>query len=225
MALPCSTGCGVRRRRCAARDDSLPSTQGAAVRLDGTVPEVPTSWSNSPPRSGWPPTTGTGGPACARRRDAESVLRALGVDASDQRRADELARHRDAAWRTLLPPYLLTRESVQRTVEVHVGARRVGRGVAGARGRDAALLPGQAENWQSPRDIDGRLVGEASFVVPAGLPPGYHHLHAASGGQEGRCELIVAPAGSGCPAGSATCGGWRRSSTASGHAGRRVSAT
>ncbi|MDT4932730.1 MAG: 4-alpha-glucanotransferase [Pseudonocardiales bacterium] len=128
-------------------------------------------------------------------RTLSAVLEALGVDASSEpSRAAALERRRSGGWGRMLPPYVLAWAGLQRTVEVHVphgAAVRVW--LVREDGSFHTDLE-QADNWQEPREIDGRLVGEASFVVPADVPPGYHQVHASSGGQESRCELIVAPA-------------------------------
>ena len=130
-----------------------------------------------------------------------AVLAALGVDtSSEQSRAAALDRRRSEAWRSVLPPYVVAREGVQRTVEVHVDhGASVEVWIVLEDGSVHSRI-GQVENWQEPREIDGRRVGEASFVVPADVAPGYHSLYASSGGQERRCELIVAPAWLGVPA-------------------------
>jgi 4-alpha-glucanotransferase len=130
-----------------------------------------------------------------------AVLAALEVDASsEQSRAAALDRRRSDAWQSVLPPYVVAREGGQRTVEVHVdhGASVEVWIVL----EDGSFPPHleQADDWQKPREIDGRLVGEARFVLPLDLSPGYHSLYAASGEQEHRCDLIVAPAWLGVPA-------------------------
>ncbi len=130
-----------------------------------------------------------------------SVLAGLGVDAAtEQSRRAALDRRRAEGWRAVLPPYLVAQQGRPRTVEVHV---EHGAGVDVRLMREDGTFHAdlvQAENWQPPRDIDGRLVGEASFVLPADVPPGYHSLHARTGGDEYRCELIVTPAWLGMPA-------------------------
>ena len=130
-----------------------------------------------------------------------SVLQALGVDtSSDQSRAEALERRRTQEWRSLLPSYVVAHEGVQRSIEVHVDdGAAVELSLVLENGSVHSNLA-QAENWQPPREIEGRWVGEASFVVPADLPPGYHHVHARSGTQRARCELIVAPSWLGVPA-------------------------
>jgi 4-alpha-glucanotransferase len=129
-----------------------------------------------------------------------AVLEALGVDtSSEQSRAAALQRRRSGRWGHMLPPYVLAWSGTERTVEVHVSH---GAAVRVWLVREDGSLHAdleQADNWQEPREIDGRLVGEASFVVPADVPPGYHHVHASSGGQESQCVLIVAPAWLGLP--------------------------
>jgi len=58
----------------------------------------------------------------------------------------------------------------------------------------------QADNFTPPFDLDGRLVGEATFVLPADLPLGYHQVHLQSGDHEFATPLIVTPAWLGLPA-------------------------
>src|SRR5262249_59149449 len=76
------------------------------------------------------------------------------------------------------------------------GAVEVGAALeAGGARRDLS----QVDNWEPPRELDGRLVGEASFAVPDDLPLGYHTLRARSGGEEAASTLIVTPAWLGVP--------------------------
>ena len=44
-----------------------------------------------------------------------------------------------------------------------------------------------------PRDLDGALIGEATFALPADLPLGYHRVHLRSGERETSTALIVTP--------------------------------
>jgi 4-alpha-glucanotransferase len=124
-----------------------------------------------------------------------SVLEALGVDmSSEQSRAAALHRRRTEAWRSLLPAYVAARQGERRTVEVHVDhGAGVDVWVVREDGSFHANLT-QVENWQPPKEIDGRWIGEANFRVPDDLSPGYHSLYAFSGGHQSRCDLIVAPA-------------------------------
>ena len=105
-----------------------------------------------------------------------AVLDALGVDASDD---DAVARaHRDlddAPWRRTLPPTVVTRAGWTPWVAVHVPH---GAGVTlhvelegGGRRRVRQL-----DHWVEPREVDGELVGEATFELDADLPLGWHRL-------------------------------------------------
>jgi 4-alpha-glucanotransferase len=128
-----------------------------------------------------------------------AVLTALDVDAStEESRHAALQRKQAQAWAGLLPPYVVVWHGTARTVEVHVDhGTSVEVDVTLEDGTTQALE--QVDNWEQPREIDGRTVGEASFAIPADLPPGYHTLHAESAGRDHRCPLIVAPNWLGMP--------------------------
>ncbi len=57
----------------------------------------------------------------------------------------------------------------------------------------------QVDNFTPPFDLDGRWVGEASFLLPADLPLGYHRVHLRSGDSETSTALIVTPDWLGLP--------------------------
>ena len=52
----------------------------------------------------------------------------------------------------------------------------------------------QVDRWVEPRLIDGHVIGEATFWLPAELPIGYHTVHAERQGSEGTSPLVVTPA-------------------------------
>ena len=93
-----------------------------------------------------------------------SVLAALGVDAATPSAAEAaLAEQHLAAWRRMLPPVVTCRAGWTPTIPVHVTHGdpveiwidlETGSSRYGLR---------QLENWTPPRDVDGRLVGEASL--------------------------------------------------------------
>ena len=58
----------------------------------------------------------------------------------------------------------------------------------------------QVDNFTPPFDLDGQLIGEATFVLPTDLPLGYHRIHLRSGEQEFDSALIVTPPWLGLPA-------------------------
>ena len=129
-----------------------------------------------------------------------AVLAALDVDAADPAaRRDALEQRRTDRWRRTVPPYVVATQGVPRTVDVHVEHGSS----AGVRleledGTAHSQLP-QVDNWEPPRDIDGRQVGEASFAIPTDLPPGYHRLIVEADGAEHTATLIVAPSWLGLP--------------------------
>lgn len=76
----------------------------------------------------------------------------------------------------------------------------------------------QLENNRPPYDLDGRLVGEATFELPDDLPLGYHRVHLRVGAFDTGATVIVTPShiatpvrmGRGgygvCPLSSTACG-------------------
>jgi len=125
------------------------------------------------------------------------VLHALGVDAADPVAA--LAERRQRRWRRLLPPCVVARQGGPARFDVHV---RHGAPVQVWIDLEAGGIRHevpQVDNWEPPREIDGRQVGEASFVVPADVPVGYHTLRARSEDAEAATTLIVTPGWLGVP--------------------------
>src|SRR5664279_3636259 len=122
-----------------------------------------------------------------------AVLAAIGVDAATPERAGHALRQaQTAGWRRLLPVYVIARAGTARRIAVHV---RHGEAVSveietetGAR-----IALGQVMVWVDPREIDGELIGEATFEIPDDVQLGYHTLHAKSGQQSERAALIVVP--------------------------------
>ncbi len=123
-----------------------------------------------------------------------AVLAALGVAAATEpERRAALTAHDRAYWSRALPPTVLARAGRPTQFWVHVthghpaevwlqledGTRRTG--------------IRQVDNFTPPFHLDGRLVGEASFVLPDDVPLGYHRLHLRSGDDEASAALIVTP--------------------------------
>ena len=130
-----------------------------------------------------------------------AVLRALGVDVStSQTQHHALADRHDQAWLRVLPPYLVTRAERETRVDVHVThGERVDLWIVFEDGTVLGEVQ-QVDNPTPPRRIGERTVGEATFVLPADLPLGYHRLHAYCEGQESSTPLIVTPSWVGLPA-------------------------
>lgn len=124
-----------------------------------------------------------------------SVLAALGVAAADEDEcAAALREHDRAYWRRPLPPTLLGRTGSTSSFWVHVThGDDVEVWVTLEDGSTRSGLR-QLTNDTPPFDLDGRLVGEASFELPADLPLGYHRVHMRSGTVDADAPLIVSPA-------------------------------
>ena len=134
-----------------------------------------------------------------------AVLAALGVDASSPERVEVALRHaQDAPWRRVLPPVVVARQSQEVQVPVHVthgDAVRAwvevdaaeGRGRRSADASPERVELEQADVYVEPRTVDGRQVGRATFVVPAGLPLGWHLLRTAGPSGEAASPLAVTP--------------------------------
>src|SRR3954453_10657422 len=126
-----------------------------------------------------------------------AVLAAMGVDASDP--AAALRRREEEPWRRMLPATVVTVQGADDRFWVHVPHGEPVQVWAdletGGRRDDLHQL----EVWTDPREVDGRLVAEATFELPGDLPLGYHRLTARSGDGESSATLIVTPAEVGLP--------------------------
>ncbi len=134
------------------------------------------------------------------RSTVVAVLRALGVDASTpEATARALHRHQLQPWTRMLPACLAVREDQVASVDVHVrhgSAVSVWIELESGGQRDGLH---QWENWTPPREVDGALVGQATFGIPTDLPLGYHTLWASSEGRTASMPLIVTPSWLGIP--------------------------
>lgn len=115
-----------------------------------------------------------------------AVLKAFDVDAHDEpSAAAALQDHELRPWRRMVPSFTLLRRSKAGRIPVHVphgdpvtvwleledwGGKRSLR---------------QLDVWVDPRVVDGHLVGEATFELPADLPLGWHTLYAEIPGEQG----------------------------------------
>jgi 4-alpha-glucanotransferase len=122
-----------------------------------------------------------------------AVLGALDVDAGTP---DAIQKARvdvdERPWRRLLPATVVMSSGTGANVMAHV---RHGDPVAvwvELEGGDRWALA-QVDRYVEPRLIDGDLVGEATFWLPAELPLGYHTVRAEHPGGEGTCSLVVTP--------------------------------
>ena len=128
-----------------------------------------------------------------------AVLSALGVDATSPATvAAALSERRMRDWRRTLPPVFVQRQGDPVTCWVHLphgdSARlRVELEDGGSRS-DVV----QVDRWVEPLEVDGTLVGEATFALPLDLPTGWHRLHAELSAADGSTStssttLVVTP--------------------------------
>ncbi|MEX3650628.1 4-alpha-glucanotransferase, partial [Mycolicibacterium porcinum] len=122
-----------------------------------------------------------------------AVLEALGVPAGTEAdRADSLAAHDRDYWQRALPPIVLGRAGVASSFWVHV--------THGDPAELTLLLEDgtersglrQLENNRPPYDLMDRMVGEATFELPADLPLGYHRLRLD--GSDTETPVVISPA-------------------------------
>ena len=128
-------------------------------------------------------------------RTIVAALGALDVDASTPEAiASAHADVDERPWRRLLPAtvVMISGTGAQLMVHVHHGDP-VSVWAELEDGVDRWALP-QVDRWVEPRLVDGDVIGEATFWLPAQLPIGYHTLRAHHPGGEGTCPLVVTPA-------------------------------
>jgi 4-alpha-glucanotransferase len=138
-----------------------------------------------------------------------AVLAALGVRAEGPEQVEQsLARRRLEPWRRTLPPLLVLRQGEEADVAVHV-PHGTGVRVEVELESGATSDLTQVENSTDPVSVDGALVGEAAFRVPAHLPTGWHALHAVTAsGEHATCPLVITPRRLTPPAPLGSSRGW-----------------
>ncbi|MDD4868514.1 MAG: 4-alpha-glucanotransferase, partial [Mycobacterium sp.] len=129
-----------------------------------------------------------------------AALAAFGVAASTERERNvALTARLRCYWARALPATIVARSGEQTRFWVHVTHGDPAE--VWLQLEDGTVRRGiqQVDNFTPPFDLDGHWVGEASFVVPGGLPPGYHRVHLRSGDSEACAALIVTPDRLGLP--------------------------
>ncbi|MGO9098586.1 MAG: 4-alpha-glucanotransferase [Mycobacterium sp.] len=129
-----------------------------------------------------------------------AVLAAFGVAAAtESERGAAHTAHDRRYWSRALPPTILGRPGAPTTFWVHVTHGQPAE--VWLRLEDGTIRTEirQVDNFTAPFDLDGRSIGEASFVLPDDLPLGYHRVHVRSGDHEASAALIVTPSWLGLP--------------------------
>jgi 4-alpha-glucanotransferase len=142
----------------------------------------------------------TGRRVAVPEKTVVAVLGAFGVAAATEpERVAALAAHDRAYWSRPLPATIVGRAGVQTSFWVHgTHGDVVEVWVTLEDGTVRGGIP-RIDNAATPFDLDGRLVGELSFVLPPDLPLGYHRLHMRTGEQQASSALIVTPDWLGMP--------------------------
>lgn len=123
------------------------------------------------------------------------ILGVLGVDATTQTSAEQAIEAAELApWRNVMLPTVVARQGWTPWVRVHVP-----HGTAATltvRLEDGETRPvRQVDWWEDPREVDGALVGVATFELDGDLPAGWHTLIAEGEAiAETHAALIISPA-------------------------------
>jgi 4-alpha-glucanotransferase len=122
-----------------------------------------------------------------------AVLAALGVEASTPEAVRaSLADLEDAPWRDVLPPSTIVRVGSEHHVPVHVpDGSSVSVWVELESGARSNLS--QLDTWYPPREVDGRRLGRATFLLPSTVPIGWHTLVAELESGRHHAPLAVTP--------------------------------
>ncbi len=140
------------------------------------------------------------------RETVVAVLAALGVDASTPEAVRAaLAAAQERPWRRTLPPVVVATDEAGTRLPVHVPHGTEVQAQVLLEGGAGSVALEQEQHWVEPREVDGVLVGEATFTVPAGLPLGWHRVRVRSGSGGGvavdaEAPLVVTPARLALPA-------------------------
>nr|WP_247602026.1 4-alpha-glucanotransferase [Cellulomonas denverensis] len=134
-----------------------------------------------------------GGRAEASPDTLVAVLAALGVDARTPERIEVALREvADDPWRRVLPPVVVHRQGRSGELLVHVAHGDPVSVRIELESGGVIELP-QADAWVPPRMVDGREVGRATFLLPEGLPLGWHRLRADGPSAGTHTPLAVVP--------------------------------
>lgn len=130
----------------------------------------------------------------------KAVLAALGVAAGDeQERNLALTAKLRSHWARRLPATIVGRTGEQIRFWAHVTHGAPAEVWLALEDGTVRGDVAQVDNFTPPFDLDGRWVGEASFLLPTDLPLGYHRVHLRSGDSETSTALIVTPDWLGLP--------------------------
>lgn len=122
-----------------------------------------------------------------------AVLGGLGIGAETQQQITQALIDTELGpWRHTLPACVVARQGRDSDIHVHVPHGFAVRAhVEFEAGGDVDLE--QIDVWVEPRDVDGTLMGRATFKLPAGLPLGWHQVVAVTQESTATSPLAVVP--------------------------------
>lgn len=129
-----------------------------------------------------------------------TALAALGIAAATEgERAAALIAHDRSYWSRPLPSTIVGRAGAETVFWAHVTHGHPAE--VWLQLEDGTLRHDlrQVDNFTAPFDLDGRWVGEASFVLPPDLPLGYHRVWLRSGPDQASTALFMTPDWLGLP--------------------------
>lgn len=180
----------MSRRLPTRQSDTGPADSGPADAPDETarLAELAEAWGVLTSYHDW-----RGQPVSVATETVVAVLAALGVDASGPAAVRAaLAEHELRPWRRTLPPTVVTTPAGGAIVPVHVpvdaSARLWIELEDGGRRGELARRDGETPR----RMVDGRETCQQHHEIPAGLPLGWHTLHAVltDPAEAGRAEAV-----------------------------------
>jgi 4-alpha-glucanotransferase len=129
-----------------------------------------------------------------------AVLASFGITAStEQDRNVALSRHFRSYWARHMPATIVARTGAQTRFWVHVSHGAPAEVWLQLEDGTVRVGAQQVDNFTPPFDLNGRWIGEASFVLPSDLPLGYHRVHLRSVDFQTSAALIVTPDWLGLP--------------------------
>ncbi|SNT07435.1 4-alpha-glucanotransferase [Micrococcales bacterium KH10] len=123
-----------------------------------------------------------------------AVLAVFEIDASTAASVeDALAETPNRPWRQPVPPTSIVREGHGRDIPVHLDHGDPVDVYIDLEDSTQRIQLQQRDVWVEPQYVDGKLIGRATFALPADLPLGYHTLIAQTPGRVHRGLVVVVP--------------------------------
>jgi 4-alpha-glucanotransferase len=160
---------------------------------------------------------GTGARREISPQTAIRILKAFGVDAATPAALSKALTAVDRRdWLRTLPPTVVSRLGTAVELRVHAPEEDAGSLTAWIDLDDDPALAGSGGQWQltrlagrePTRTIDGVKIRRLTFLIPAGVPLGWHTLHTRSAAAETEATLVIVPDKLELPATMSARRGW-----------------